>query len=219
MVTANCPTCGAPVQFKSAASILAVCEYCRSTLVRHDINVENIGKMAELKLDGSPLQLGAQGRYRGIHFGVIGRIQLRFDRGIWNEWHLMFDDGRSGWLGEAQGLYAISFLMKITGDIPAFETLTPGKKLQLKGQWFEVQNVDSARCIGGEGELPFQVGAGYDAPVADLMGEKNSFATIDYSESAVISDAAKTQPLVFMGEYMDFDDLHFANVRQLDGWG
>jgi hypothetical protein len=205
----NCPSCGASVDFKSNASILAICDYCHSTLVRHDINVEDIGKMAELKMDGSPLQVGAQGRYRGINFGVIGRIQLRYDRGIWNEWHLMFDDGRNGWLGEAQGIYAVSFLTKVTGDVPAFESLKAGNKVQLKGQSFEVQNLESARCIAGEGELPFKVGAGYDVPVADLVGEKNSFATIDYSEAPA---------LVFIGEYMQFDDLHFSNLRQFDGW-
>ena len=209
MPTVSCPSCGASVDFKSAASILAVCEYCHSTLVRHDINVENIGKMAELKLDGSPLQLGSRGRYRGAPFDVIGRIQLRFDSGIWNEWHLVFDDGRSGWVGEAQGTYAVSFLTKIAGDVPQFDQLQPGKKVQLKGQWFEVINLDSARCIAGEGELPFSVGAGYDAPVADLLGEKNAFATLDYSEET---------PLVFIGEYMEFDDLHFSNLRHFDGW-
>jgi hypothetical protein len=210
MPKVNCPSCGAPVDFKSAASILAICEYCRSTLVRHDINIEDVGKMAELKLDGSPLQIGAQGRYRGQSFGVIGRIQLRFDQGIWNEWHLLFDDGRSGWLGEAQGAYAVSFLTKISGDVPRFDQIQLGKKVQLKGQWFEVQNLESARCIAGEGELPFKVGAGYDAPVADLLGEKNTFATLDYSEEA--------GPLAFIGEHMEFDDLHFSNLRQFDGW-
>lgn len=209
MPRVNCPSCGAPVDFKSASSILAVCEYCRSTLVRHDIDVENIGKMAQLKLDGSPLQIGAQGRHRGVSFGVIGRIQLRFDRGVWNEWHLLFDDGRTAWLGEAQGTYAVSFLTKISGDIPAFDQLKAGKKIQLKGHWFEVRNLESARCIAGEGELPFRVGAGYDAPVADLLGDKNLFATLDYSED---------NPLVFIGEYIEFDDLHFSGLRQFDGW-
>src|SRR6266702_4317560 len=141
MAVVACPSCGASVDFKSAASILAVCEYCRSTLVRQDINVENIGKMAELKLDGSPLQLGAQ------------------------------------------GTYAVSFRTKVLDDLPPFDQLKVGKKVQLKGQWFEVQNLESAHCIAGDGELPFRVGAGYDAPVADLLGEKNSFATLDYSES------------------------------------
>lgn len=209
MPKTTCPSCGALVDFKSTASILAICEHCQSTLVRHDINVEDIGKMATLKLDGSPLQLGVRGRYRGITFDVIGRIQLRFDRGMWNEWHLLFDDGRSGWLGEAQGNYAVSFLTTTGADIPAFDQLKAGAQIQLKGQSFQVQNLESARCISGEGELPFKVDAGYDAPVADLVGDKNSFATIDYSEE---------KPLLFIGEYMEFDDLHFSNLRQFDGW-
>jgi uncharacterized protein (DUF983 family) len=33
MRKANCPSCGAPVIFRGAASIVAVCEMCRSTLV------------------------------------------------------------------------------------------------------------------------------------------------------------------------------------------
>jgi Domain of unknown function (DUF4178) len=209
MLKATCPSCGAPVEFKSAVSILSICESCRSTLVRHDVNLENIGKMAELKLDGSPIQLGVEGRYLDVHFVVIGRIQLRFEQGIWNEWHLLFDDGRSGWLGEAQGTYAVSFLAKNSAAFPEFSALAPGEKVELRGQGFQVQNRESARCIGGEGELPFQVGAGYDAPVVDLLGPNDSFATIDYSEE---------EPLLFIGEYMEFDDLHFSNLRQFDGW-
>jgi hypothetical protein len=47
--------------FKSAASIFAVCEYCQSTLVRHDQALEDIGKMAALVEDRSPLQTGRRG--------------------------------------------------------------------------------------------------------------------------------------------------------------
>jgi len=90
----HCPSCGAPVVFQSAASVLAVCEYCGSTLVRHDLDLENVGKMAQLQADGSPLQLRAEGRYRGDSFTVVGRIQLRFEKGLWNEWHLLFNDQR-----------------------------------------------------------------------------------------------------------------------------
>src|SRR5262245_20023203 len=209
MPKATCPSCGAPIEFKSAVSILTICESCRSTLVRHDVNLENIGKMAELKLDGSPIQLGVQGRYLDVHFVVIGRIQLRFDQGIWNEWHLLFDDGRSGWLGEAQGTYAVSFLTTPKAALPEFTALKAAEPIELDGQRFQVQNLESARCIAGEGELPFQVGAGYDAPVVDLLGPDDRFATIDYSEE---------KPLLFIGEYMEFDDLHLSNLRQFDGW-
>src|SRR5437867_3521525 len=118
MAPASCPSCGATVEFKSSASVFAVCEYCHSALVRHDLDIENLGRMADLKVDGSPIRLGAQGRYREVHFGLIGRIQLRYERGIWNEWHILFDDGRSGWLGEAQGTYAITFLTPAAAELP-----------------------------------------------------------------------------------------------------
>lgn len=209
MHVTNCPSCGAKVVFQSAASILAVCDYCKSTLVRRDLNVENIGKMAELHVDGSPLRLHAEGTYRNVHFAIIGRIQLRFAQGLWNEWYLLFDDMRGGWLGEAQGTYAVSFLTDVPEKPPAFDALQVGRTVRLKGKSFEVADLETALCIGGEGELPFQVGPGYRAPVADLTGEDNTFATIDYSEDP---------PLVFLGEYVEFNQLRLTGLREIDGW-
>ena len=209
MKSTVCPSCGAPVRFQSAASILAVCEYCQSTLVRHDLNLEDVGKMAQLQTDGSPLQLRVEGRYRRVHFGVVGRIQLRFGHGLWNEWHLLFDDMRSGWLGEAQGTYAVSFVKTIGEPVPAFAGLQAGQRHKLDGRSFEVRDIQNALCIGGEGELPFRVGAGYEAPVADLQGDNSSFATLDYSEEP---------PLVFLGEYVEFDALQLSGLREFDGW-
>ncbi|MFN8005477.1 MAG: DUF4178 domain-containing protein [Terriglobia bacterium] len=209
MTSFNCPSCGAVVHFQSAASILSVCEYCHSTLVRHDLNLEDVGKMAQLQQDGTPLQLRAEGKYGGVHFGVVGRIQLRYDQGLWNEWYLLFDDMRGGWLGEAQGTYAISFRVEVHESLPSFEMSAPGMKVQLNKNWFAIRDVQKALCIAGEGELPFRVGAGYEAPVVDLQGNQNSFATIDYSEDS---------PLVFLGEYVEFDDLHLSGLRSFDGW-
>ena len=205
----NCPSCGAPVVFQSAVSVLAVCPYCTSTLVRHDLDLENIGKMAQLQADGSPLQLRTEGRYRGTSFTIVGRIQLRFEKGLWNEWHLLFDDQRSGWLGEASGVYAISFLARVPEKIPKFEELRAGQTVVVNQKPYEVTDVEKAFCIGGEGELPFQIGPGYSAPVADLAGPGNQFATLDYSEDPA---------LIFIGEYVEFDALHLSGLREIDGW-
>lgn len=205
----NCPSCGAPVVFQSAASILAVCEYCQSTLVRHDLNLENVGKMAELQADGSPLQLRVEGRYQRASFRVVGRIQLRYKQGLWNEWHLLFDDQRSGWLGESMGTYAVSFLTEVREKVPRFEDLRPVQQVVLKGQSYEVTSIEEAFCVGGEGELPFQIGPGYASSAVDLTGPGNGFATLDYSEQ---------QPLVFIGEYVEFEELHLSGLRELNGW-
>ena len=208
MIAVSCPSCGAPVQFQSSVSILAVCESCRSTLLRKDLNIENLGVMAELKTDASPIQLGVEGRYTNVHFRVVGRIQLQYENGIWNEWHLAFDDGRSGWLGEAQGIYTVTFLKENKLKLP-FSEMHIGKELTI-GKFRNVVNIEEARCIAGEGELPFKVGAGYEAPVVDLQGYDAELGTLDYSESM-------EEPLVFLGEYVEFRDLHFKGLRELAG--
>ena len=165
--------------------------------------------MAELQVDGSPLQLHAEGRYRGIHFTLVGRVQMRYTEGLWNEWYLLFDDLRNGWLGESGGTYAVSFLTKVAEAIPRFADLRPGDPVVLRDQSYEVTQVEQAVCISGQGELPFQIGPAYSAPVVDLSGQGNNFATLDYSEEP---------PLIFMGEYVEFEDLHLSGLREWNGW-
>jgi ribosomal protein L37AE/L43A len=206
--TASCPSCGAPVVFQSAASIFAVCEYCQSTLVRHDQALEDIGKMAALVEDRSPLQLAAEGSYQGVHFALIGRIQIKYSQGIWNEWHLLFDDMRTGWLSEAGGEYVLSFIEHVQEALPRFEELQVGQRFVMASRPWTVTNIESAECIAGQGELPFKVGAGYPLPAVDLRSSAKigaSFATLDYSE---------TPPLLFLGEPVGFDALKMNNLRQ-----
>lgn len=202
--TANCPSCGAAVVFRSAGSILAVCEYCQSTLVRQDQKLEDIGKMAALAEDRSPLQLGAEGRWQGVHFALIGRIQLKYSQGLWNEWYLLFDDMRSGWLSEAGGEFVISFLQPPGGAAPAFADLQPDQDVSVGGRVWRITNVENAECVAGEGELPFKVGAGYAAPVADLRAG-DDFATLDYSESP---------PLFFVGRPIRLAELAMSGLRE-----
>ncbi|HRE18484.1 MAG TPA: DUF4178 domain-containing protein [Rhodocyclaceae bacterium] len=159
--------------------------------------------MAALVEDRSPLQLGTEGRWQGLHFALIGRIQLRYSQGLWNEWHLMFDDMNTGWLSEASGEYALTFQKFPREPIPAFTELQPESRVTLFSRSWVVTNIEDAECIAGQGELPFKVGAGYKAPVVDLRDGDN-FATIDYSE---------TPPLLFIGSPVKFEDLALNNLR------
>ena len=202
-LTASCPSCGAPVVFQSASSILAVCEYCQSTLVRHDQALEDIGKMAALVEDRSPLQLGAEGSYKGVHFALIGRIQIKYGQGTWNEWHLLFDDMRTGWLSEAGGEYVLTFARYVEDRLPELAELQVGQRFVLASQAWSVSNIEQAECIAGQGELPFKVGAGYPVVTVDLRNSAN-FATLDYSE---------TPPLFFVGEAVEFKSLRMTNLR------
>jgi hypothetical protein len=173
-------------------------------LVRHDQALEDIGKMAALVEDRSPLQLGSEGSYQGVHFALIGRIQLKYEQGLWNEWHLLFDDMRTGWLSEAGGEYVLTFLQHVPDALPQFADLKVGQRFVLASQTWTVSNIEEAACVAGQGELPFKVGAGYPVPAVDLRNAGN-FATLDYSE---------TPPLFFVGQAVAFAALRMSNLRQ-----
>ena len=76
---AACPNCGAPVEFRSAASPFAVCSFCRSTVVRDGDALRKIGESAELFDDHTPLQLGVAGQLpgRAVHARRPPAVPLR----------------------------------------------------------------------------------------------------------------------------------------------
>ena len=190
--------------FKSSASVYAVCEFCRSTLLRDGESLKNLGRMADLMDDPSLIQIGTEGKYKGIQFGVIGRIQLKHASGLWNEWHILFDDGRSAWLSEAGGEYVVSARVEVKDALPPFESLEPEMLVAIGGKDFIVSDLEVARCIAGQGELPFKVESGYDVNTADLRSS-DRLVTIDYSEAP---------PLLFVGYPAKFNELGLVTLRE-----
>lgn len=204
-----CPSCGAELPFESSISLLAVCAYCGTMAQRKDLILEDLGKVAQLQPDGSPLQIHSEGCYEGTPFTVIGRLQMRYTEGYWNEWHLRFSETRTGWLGEAQGLYAVSFAVKDMPAIAAFEKLSIGSVIVLDNANYRVRGKEEAAYISAEGELPFRVTMGQTGRFADLAGPGGSFATIDYSDEA---------PLAFTGRYAEFAELSLTRLKEIPGW-
>src|SRR5262249_52312433 len=126
---ANCPGCGAPVEFKTGGSIVVVCEFCRSVVARTDRALEDLGKVAELADTGSPLEVGLKGTAHNRSFELTGRAQLGHEAGgIWDEWYAAFSDGRWGWLAEAQGRFYLTFELPLDTPeaLPSFEALELG---------------------------------------------------------------------------------------------
>src|SRR3979490_763909 len=135
---ANCPNCGAPVTFKWSSAVQTTCEFCHSILVRRDVNLEKVGVVADLPPDSSPIQIGAEGQYQNKSFVVIGRILYEYDQGGWNEWHIIFSDGSSGGLSDAQNDYAISILEPTTPPVPPMEQIHRGMAFEWDQRRYEV---------------------------------------------------------------------------------
>lgn len=229
----NCPSCGAEVVFHSNVAVYAVCAYCSSMIVRHDVDVESIGVMAALPDDMSPLQLGTSGFYRKQAFTLVGRMKIAWKFGSWNEWFAFFENGSRGWLAEAQGTYAFSFEMGSalpTATVKKVDELitlhnsqsvktssndsnsapqTLGTYLVLDKQKYKIVDIKKAVCAGSEGELPFSAPHGRRTVSLDMLGPSGEFACIEL-------DGTKTR--CYLGNYVEWDELKCTNLRELEGW-
>ncbi|HEX7153978.1 MAG TPA: DUF4178 domain-containing protein [Thermoanaerobaculia bacterium] len=199
MSTANCPSCAGPIEFKIGSSLVVVCNYCRSLVARTDVGVESLGKVAALIDTGSSLHVNQGGRFRGTGFRITGRTQMRHEAGgTWDEWYAAFDDGRWGWLAEAQGRYYMTF--QVAAPAPPYDQLQLGQKLNV-GEEMTVAELAEAALASAEGEIPWRPAPGDTYDYADLSGPEGRFATIDYSEAS---------PLVFKGFETTLAELGIA---------
>ena len=216
---ADCPGCGAPVEFQSAASVSAVCAYCRSTVVRDGDSLRRIGVSAELFDDHSPLQLGAAGRYDNRAFTLVGRLQYGYDAppaasdksdalaGTWNEWFALFDDGSGGWLSEDNDQYVFSFDQTIEQPLPA-EAPALNQALTLAGARWQVASRVPARLIAAQGELPRPPALDRSYWIVDLRSSDNRVATLDYADAQ--------RPVFSIGMPVRLDALQLRGLRTGD---
>lgn len=203
--TTKCPSCGAGVPLHTRAAVQAVCPYCRSTLVRTDLNWEDVGKMAALAEDLTPVRLGMRGEFRGTGFTVIGRLQKQHPDGVWNEWLLMLDNNQRAWLGEGSGLYYWTEPTALIEPLPPFSSLQAGKQVRVNNRPWLITDVEPAKCIACEGELPFRIPAGAEANAADAMAEDGTFATLDYGDYP---------PAFYTGRVVDLEELNLVGATQ-----
>jgi hypothetical protein len=204
----SCPACGAEVRFKARTSAFAVCAFCQSMLVRQDLDLENIGKMAELPPDLSPFQIGSSGIFKAEKFELIGRQRVHWKNGSWNEWYLSFIEGGVGWLAEAQGFLMISRPAPEQSP-PALELCYPGASFLIDGGLFQVQDSKEVTLLGSEGELPSRGEKGRQFTSVDFVGDGDRFASIEYGEE---------KATVYLGVFVEIEDLRMTHLRSLDGW-
>lgn len=204
----DCPQCGAPVEFRSSISLSSVCGHCRSIVVRRDFQVETFGQMAELPPDLSPLQIGTKGLWQGRAFTLIGRLRMHYGDGAWTEWCADFGQGTQGWVAEVMGFYMVSFAHQV--KLPYVDEKFPaGHELKIGDFSWRIVDVKEGRCVAAEGELPMVAPPGWTRTSVDLTGPNGEFGSIEITDS---------ENEFFAGEYAEFADLNFTELRKVPGW-
>ena len=201
----TCPSCGAPIRFGGAESLVTVCSHCRSAVQRKGANLEALGKLPDLVATDTRLALGAAGAISGKAFTIVGHLQLGHlnERGeedaVWDEWHLAFADGTWGWLAEAQG-HLLFTRPLASAQVPRYGSLRAGKRIELTGAGsVAVDEVNEAKFVAAEGELPFRPHPGAKYRFADCTSDNGGFVTIDYGSEV-------DQPEVFAGRELTYTE-------------
>jgi hypothetical protein len=180
--------------------MVTVCGSCKSLSARTDRDPALIGKVADLVDTGSPLAVGVEGRFAGRGFGIAGRVQMSHPLGgVWDEWYLAFEDGRWGWLGEAQGHFYLTFQEPLNLAPPPFEALAAGGVLNFgeQGQW-TIAECSEGTFASAQGELPWRPEVGASYRFADLSGAQGAFATLDFGDEP---------PSYFVGRETTLEEL------------
>ncbi len=211
-LTANCPSCAGPLEFKAGSTIVIVCPFCRSAIARNDRALEDLGKVAEIAQSQSPLKLGLKGSHNGNRFELTGRAQLRHELGgNWDEWYATFSNGWVGWLAEAQGRFYMTFYQPLPEGVtlPSFAGLQLGQRVpEIPAPApLMVQEKGQATYVAAEGEIPYKLVPSEKLQFADLAGKGNAFATIDYSMDP---------PWVFAGSQVTLDEIGLGSAKPVE---
>jgi hypothetical protein len=202
-----------------------------------------MGKVAILDDSWSPIQIGVTGSYFDLRFSVIGRLRRKWSDGSWNEWFLLFSDGSDGWLADAQGFYFVSKPVASDGfelegprkplDPTDPADLSVGYRVVIGDTDYTVVDRKDATIMFCEGELPFPAPIGVSSRTIDLGTSTNNFATLEFWPNDNVNEnrsthAQRTQTTrhhspkynlaIYAGHILEFHDLSFSGLREIDGW-
>ncbi len=199
IVRVPCPQCGGDVPIYNRFTHQAVCEYCHSVVVYGEDAVKVRGKMSVLPASALKIPLYGQGSIQGKNFMVLGRIRYKWERGIWDEYFLGFDDGSLMWLTEDDAEIYLENVGKFPKNTIDWEAISPGKSVELVGKNWIITEKNTAVCVGGEGQLPFELVEGEALKFFECENDDGEVGTYEIDE-----DGEK----FFYGKRINYNELN-----------
>jgi len=189
---------------------MKICDYCKTAIYWDEESALRAGRKSMDLPPSARFKVGASGKIRGRSFTVLGRITYSYDKGFWHEWFVEMQDGKIMWLTEDEGELFLETPLQLESPAPRYDELEPGMQVNLNDKVGVVEEVGQAQCLGGEGQIPFQVQIGETYPYADGSGADGSFSFgLEY-------DAQTGKPAAFIGKILEVKD---SKVRPEDKEG
>ncbi len=199
MKAVSCPSCGGDIEVATLATCSATCPYCESRVIVNQAAIEARGKMSLLAELPSCLSVGWPAEVDGRQIEVLGRIQYKYNSGIWDEWWIQYvDDESYAWISQDEGRYMLETPLETSINSELFDQVDPGEPVTLAGHNFFVQEVGEAVMVGMQGQLPFNVDPDEIMRFIDLTDNKRKL-TIE-----LFADGSQE---VFFGQYLNKNKL------------
>lgn len=211
----NCPSCGAAIPVRGLSAPYTTCSHCQSLILRHGQTVEEIGKVAVVPEDVSPVRIGTRFHVGGTDYVVAGRVRWGWSGGSWNEWLLVSAEGQARWLGEAMGMYMLTAERPDVMSLPLGRRfaeggeLVAGQTIVVDGAEYAVSDVKQAECLGGEGDLPFPPRAGWSMTNVDFRAPGGEALSLQRDAQGATA---------WLGTWHELADLAPRALGEIEGW-
>lgn len=190
-----CTQCGAPLELHGGQRVQSLnCAYCGAVLdARKDYRV--LFQYQNREKPFSPLQLGMQGRIKGVEFTLIGMLQyVSEDQYKWLDYQLYSPTHGYAWLTYNRGHYVFT---RRTRDLPKPSSLRrdlpPRTRIYLGKETFLIYESYQARVAYVEGELTWIAREGDAIEVLEainpprVLSYVNTEAELEYEISEYLS--------------------------------
>ncbi len=192
----KCPSCGAGNRVTNPGILMKVCDYCKTAIYWDKDAALRAGKKSMDLPPSKRFRLGGTGKLGGEKFTVVGRLAYSHGKGAWSEWFIETETGTIRWLSEDEGELFLEDKVTLSSEVPPFEKLQPGMQIVVDDRPAIIEELGEAECIGGEGQIPFEVEIGEVYPYADGTAADGSFVFgLEYDTDTGIPTAFKGKAL------------------------
>ena len=190
----SCPSCGAANEVTNPGILMKVCGFCKTAIYWDKESALRAGSKSMDLPSSSRFRLGATGKIKGESFTVLGRLHYAHAQGKWDEWFIEMSDGEIKWLSEDEGELFVETPLNLISPVPGPGELKPGQEIPLNDRLGVVEEIGEARCLGGEGQIPFEIEIGEVYPYVDG-------STVDGEYSFGLEYDSETEPpRAFLGK-------------------
>lgn len=202
----ECPSCGAELARQLEITKQIICLYCGAQILLEPAGPRAEGELTKLAEMPSLISIRRRMRYRKHAFLPLGRVRYATNLYQWDEWYGLWD-GEPHWMTVDEGDYALQVSIEAPPKLPSFGTLSLGTVTEIDGDKVVVTERGTAKCVGGEGELPDPIEVGEEFRYADLSGTRGAQSLLysfEWGEDGLAS---------FSGMWLDPFDLRHAKGR------